>query len=94
MILPISFPSLSTSEAMIVLLKYKRRRCHRFYLHSFTGLQSFFFFSVEFGGVHHLCRNVQDSCCHCDLSIPSRAFSTTRPAQELQWHRRRLTENL
>lgn len=94
MILPILFPSPSTSEAMIVLLKYKRRQCRRFYLHSFTGLQSFFFLSVEFGGVHHLRRNVQDSGRHRDLSIPSRAFSTTRPAQELQWHRRRLTENL
>lgn len=88
------FSFTSKSEAMIVLFKYKRKRCHRFYLHSFTGLQSFFFFSVEFGGVHHLRRNFQNSGCHCDLSIPSRAFSTTRPAQELQWHRRRFTENL
>lgn len=57
-------------------------------------IQSCVFFSVEFGGVHHLRGPVQDSGRHCDLSVPSRAFSTTRPAQELQWYRRRLTENL
>lgn len=88
------FSSTSTYEAMIVLLKHNRKLCHRFNHCSFTGRQFFVFFSVEFGGVHHLRRPVQDSSCDCDLSIPSRALSTTRPAQELQWHRRRLTENL